>query len=77
MRGLCLRVSADGKTRTYFLQFRVKGTGQQRLIKIGRHNDPWRVDDARKKALALKAQMEDGSHSAFANPSSDSTQFSR
>lgn len=60
IRGLCLRVSDDGKTRTYFLQSRVKGTGQQRLIKIGRHNDPWRIDDVRKKALALKAQMEDG-----------------
>lgn len=59
-RGFGVRVSADGKTRTYYLQFRVKGTGKERLIKIGRHNDPWRVDDARTKALALKALMEDG-----------------
>ena len=56
-RGLGVRVSSDGQTRTYFLQFRVKGARTKRYITIGRHNDPWRVDDARTKALALKAQM--------------------
>lgn len=59
-RGFGVRVSADGKTRTYYLQFRVKGTGKERLIKIGRHNDPWRVDDARSKALEIKALMNAG-----------------
>lgn len=59
-RGFGVRVSADGKTRTYILQYRVKGTKQERQITIGRHNDPWRVDDARAKALEIKAQMNAG-----------------
>ena len=59
-RGLGVRVSADGKTRTYIFQYRVKGTKQERQITIGRHNDPWRVDDARAEALKIKAQMNAG-----------------
>lgn len=59
-RGFGVRVSSDGQTRTYFLQFRVKGTRTKRYITIGRHNDPWRVDDARAKAVGLKAQMLNG-----------------
>lgn len=56
-RGFGVRVSADGTTRTYLLQFRVRGTKQERQITIGRHNDPWRVDDARARALELKTDM--------------------
>lgn len=59
-RGFGVRVSADGLTRTYILQYRVAGTKQERQITIGRHNDPWRVDDARKKALKIKDMMDDG-----------------
>ena len=57
VRGLAVRVSADGTTRTYLLQYRVKGSRQERQIKIGRHNDPYRIDQARAKAQALKAEM--------------------
>ena len=59
-KGFGARVSESG-TRTYILQFRVKGSRQERQISIGRHNDPWRVDDARKAANKLKAQMLEGS----------------
>ena len=57
VRGFGVRVSADGKTRTYFVQYRVKGTKQERQVTIGRHNDPWRVDDARGKANQIKITM--------------------
>lgn len=56
-KGFGLRVSPNGKTRTYFIQFRVKGSKQERLISIGRHNDPYRVDQARAKAVQIKAEM--------------------
>jgi len=55
-KGFGVRVSSKG-TRTYFLQFRVKGSKQERQVTIGRHNDPWRVDDARAKAGKIKEQM--------------------
>lgn len=58
-RGFGLRVTPAG-TRTYILQYRVKGSKQERQVTIGRHNDPWRVDDARKKAVKVKAQMIEG-----------------
>jgi integrase len=58
-RGFGLRVSPSG-TRTYILQYRVKGSKQERQVTIGRHNDPWRVEDARKKAVKVKAQMIEG-----------------
>lgn len=58
-RGLGLRVTPAG-TRTYFLRYRVKGSKQERQVTIGRHNDPWRVEDARKKAVKVKAQMMEG-----------------
>lgn len=60
VRGLGVRISAHSGARTYFLQHRVKGTGQERQIKIGRHNDPWRIDQARERALKLKAEMVSG-----------------
>jgi len=56
-KGFGVRLSAKTGTRTYIFVYRVKGESRERYITIGRHNDPWRVDDARAKALALKAQM--------------------
>src|ERR1700736_4442680 len=60
VKGFGMRLSAKSGTRTYFLQFRVKGSNAERQITIGRHSDPWRVDGARAKALELKAQMVNG-----------------
>ncbi|MFT3666321.1 tyrosine-type recombinase/integrase [Piscinibacter sp.] len=60
VKGLGVRINAAGTVRTYLLQYRVKGTRQERQIKIGRHNDPWRIDQARAKAMALKVEMLDG-----------------
>lgn len=60
LKGFGVRVSKKRGTRTYILQYRVKGSKAERHIKIGRHNDPWRVDQARQKAMALKALMLDG-----------------
>jgi integrase len=61
LRGFGVRVSASSRTRTYILHCRIKGRGAKKThISIGRHNDPWRVDDARKRALGYKAQMLDG-----------------
>lgn len=59
-KGLGVRVNADGSTRTYLLLYRVKGSRQERQITIGRHNDPYRIDQARDRALALKMQMREG-----------------
>jgi integrase len=56
-RGFCMRLSAKTGTRTYVLVYRVKGSRQERYITIGRHNDPWKVDQARAKALEIKSQM--------------------
>lgn len=47
-------------SRTYIFQGRVKGSKQQRQITIGGHDNPWRVDDARTRALKIKAKMLDG-----------------
>jgi integrase len=60
VKGFGVRVNNAGDVRTYLFLYRVKGTRQERQIKIGRHNDPWRVDQARAKALALKVEMLDG-----------------
>lgn len=57
VKGFGMRLSAKSAVRTYFLQYRVRGAKQERKITIGRHNDPYRVDQARAKALELKAQM--------------------
>ena len=38
VRGFGMRLSADSGTRTYILQYRVKGTGKERQITIGRHS---------------------------------------
>lgn len=65
--GLGCRVSASGM-RTYFYQRRIKGSGIERNVSLGRHGDPVLVndalrsfpfgtDDARAKAAAVQAQM--------------------
>jgi hypothetical protein len=43
VRGFGVRLSAASGARTYFVQYRVKGTGRQRQITIVRHNDPYRA----------------------------------
>lgn len=60
VRGFGMRLSAMTGTRTYIYSDRVKGTGEQVYVTIGRHNDPWRVDQARAKALELKALVLSG-----------------
>lgn len=59
--GFGCRYAIKSGTRTYIYKGRVKGMkNSERTITIGRHNDPWRVDQASKRALALKQQMRDG-----------------
>jgi hypothetical protein len=41
VKGFGLRVSEKTSTRTYFFQFRVKGSGKERNVTIGRHSDPY------------------------------------
>lgn len=60
LKGFGLRLSASAGTRTYFLQYRVKGTRRERQVTIGRHNDPYRVDQARAKAIEIKGKMLNG-----------------
>lgn len=57
VKGFGCRLSVQSNTRAYFLQYRVKGSGQERSITIGRHSDPWTPELARARALELKAQM--------------------
>jgi integrase len=56
-KGFGVRVSSKSKTRTYILVYRVKGIGRERYITIGRHKDPFKVDQARARALELKTMM--------------------
>jgi hypothetical protein len=60
VKGFGLRVSEKSSTRTYFFQFRLKGSRKERNITIGRHSDPWRVDQARAQAIALRVQFLNG-----------------
>lgn len=60
IKGFGIRYAIKGRTLTYILQFRVKGARNERTITIGRHNDPWRIDQARAEALRLKTQMVGG-----------------
>lgn len=57
VKGFGMRLSVQSNTRAYFLQYRVKGSGQERSITIGRHGDPWTPELARTRALELKVQM--------------------
>lgn len=59
-RGFGVKHSRRSGTKTFFLLFRVKGSKRERYISIGRFNDPWKVDQARAKALELKAAMLNG-----------------
>lgn len=59
VKGFGLRYFPGSGARTYFVQCRVAG-GKERTVKIGRHGDPWLVDQARARARELKAQMVDG-----------------
>lgn len=59
-KGFGVRVNKAGTVRTYLLLYRVRSTRQERQIKIGRHDDPWRVDQARKRASDLKGLMDTG-----------------
>lgn len=65
--GLGVRVSDTGR-KTYFYKRRVKGTGKERNISLGRHGDPvlhngtlrsfpFGADDARTGAAAVLAQL--------------------
>lgn len=60
VKGFGLRYYPDSGAKTYFLQFRVRGTGKMRAIKIGRHGDPWGAEQARDKARDLKKLMDGG-----------------
>lgn len=66
VRGLGLRLSAKTGTRTYIFVHRVKGTGREIYITIGRHNDGWRLGsgdpkfDPRARAQELKLEMRRG-----------------
>lgn len=40
VKGFGMRLSALSGVRTYFFQYRVKGSKQERAINIGRHNEP-------------------------------------
>lgn len=60
VRGFGLRWFKATGAKTFILQYRVKDSRQERIIKIGRYLDPWKVDQARAKALELKAQMVSG-----------------
>ncbi|HEX5461431.1 MAG TPA: integrase family protein [Steroidobacteraceae bacterium] len=59
VKGFGLRYFPGSGIKTYFIQTRVRG-GKMRTIKIGRHGDPWLVDQARARARELKGQMVDG-----------------
>lgn len=60
LKGFGMRLSRKTNTRTYIFVYRIKDTGREVYITIGRHNDPYRVDQARAKALDLKAQVLSG-----------------
>jgi hypothetical protein len=55
-----VQVSASKGTRSYFFEWRVRGSRKKTFINIGRHCADLLVEDARKHALLLKAQMRDG-----------------
>lgn len=60
VKGFGVRVNKAGTVRTYLLLYRVRTTRQERQVKIGRHNQPWKVKQARARALDLKGQMDTG-----------------
>ena len=60
IRGFGVRYAIRSRTRTYILQFRVRGQKRAQTVTIGRHNDPYRFDQVRAEAMKLKAAMLDG-----------------
>ncbi|MCP5471087.1 MAG: tyrosine-type recombinase/integrase [Sinobacteraceae bacterium] len=64
--GFGMRLSHKTGTRTYILLHRVRGTGKEVYITIGRHGDGWRLGsgdpqfDPRAKAQELKLKMRAG-----------------
>lgn len=66
VKGFGCRLSAKMGTRTYVLVHRVKDTGKEVYITIGRHDDGWRLGsgdpqfDPRAKAQELKLKMRAG-----------------
>lgn len=64
--GFGIRLGMKSGTRTYILQYRVKGSDRDKVMTIGRHGEPLlvngkvvplEVNRARAKALELKAKM--------------------
>lgn len=60
LKGFGMRLSRTTGVRTYIFVCRVKGTAKEVYVTIGRHRDPWLVEQARAKALELKAQVLNG-----------------
>lgn len=58
MPGFALRVTAGG-TKAFILDYRVKGTGRQRRVTIGRFPS-WSVSAARERAKALRREIDEG-----------------
>ena len=56
--GFALRVTAGG-TKAFVLDYRVKGTGRQRRVTIGRFPS-WSVSAARERAKALRREIDEG-----------------
>jgi integrase len=61
VKGFGVRVTSSGR-RTYILRYRVAGgrTAPQRTYTIGQHGSPWTVEQARRQALDLLAQVRTG-----------------
>jgi hypothetical protein len=69
VKGFGIRYGLKSGTRTYILQYRVKGKATDKIITIGRHGEPLLLEGkvvpldvnlAREKALELKAKMRRG-----------------
>ncbi|MEJ0006615.1 MAG: hypothetical protein WDM77_09720 [Steroidobacteraceae bacterium] len=47
LKGFGCRWSKASNVRTYFIQYRVRNSKQERQVTIGRHLDPYKVEQAR------------------------------
>ncbi len=59
IKGFGLKVTPKGR-KVYVLQYRMEGRLQPRRLAIGVHGSPWTPDEARKRALELKAEIAKG-----------------
>lgn len=60
VKGFGVRVAASG-SRTYILRYRMGGRASAlRTFTIGQHGSPWTVDQARRRALELLADVRSG-----------------